>query len=212
MPVPHHRVVIVGAGFSGLGMAIRLAQRGDLDHVVLEKADEVGGTWRDNRYPGCACDVPSRLYSFSFDQNPSWSRDYATAPEIWAYLRDVADRYGVRERVAFGADLRSAHYDEDTARWLLTAADGRQWTCDALVLGTGALHQPRRPDIEGLQDFAGPVLHTAEWPERAELDGRRVAVVGTGASAVQLIPEVAPRAARTTVFQRTPAWTLTNSM
>jgi cation diffusion facilitator CzcD-associated flavoprotein CzcO len=209
MALPHHRVVIVGTGFSGLGMAIRLAQRGDLDHVLLEKADDVGGTWRDNRYPGCACDVPSRLYSFSFDQNPSWSRDYATAPEIWAYLCDVADRYGVRQRVAFGADLRSAHYDEDTARWLLTAADGRQWTCDALVLGTGALHQPRRPDIEGLQDFAGPVLHTAEWPEQAELDGRRVAVVGTGASAVQLIPEVAPRAARTTVFQRTPAWTLT---
>jgi len=120
----------------------------------------------------------------------------------------VADRYGVRERTVFGADLRSAHYDEAASRWHLTAADGRQWTCDALVLGTGALHQPHHPDIEGIGDFAGPVLHTAQWPDDADLDGRRVAVVGTGASAVQLIPEVAPRAARTSVFQRTPAWTM----
>lgn len=206
MPVPHHRVVIVGTGFSGLGMAIRLAQRGEHDYVVLEKADDVGGTWRDNRYPGCACDVPSRLYSFSFARFPAWSRDYAPAGEIWAYLRDVADRYAVRDRIAFGADLVSAHYDEGKQRWELTAADGRQWTSGALVLGAGALHEPRLPDIEGLGDFGGEVMHTAQWPEAADLTGKRVAVVGTGASAVQVIPEVAPTAARTTVFQRTPAW------
>jgi cation diffusion facilitator CzcD-associated flavoprotein CzcO len=208
MTVPHHRVVIVGTGFSGLGMAIRLAQRGDHDYVVLEKADDVGGTWRDNRYPGCACDVPSRLYSFSFDQNPSWSRDFPTAPEIWAYLRDVADRYAVRDRVVFGADLRTATYDERARRWSLTAADGRGWTCDALVLGVGALHEPKLPDIEGLSEFDGAVMHTAQWPEDDGLDGARVAIVGTGASAVQLLPEVAVRAAHTTVFQRTPAWIL----
>ena len=209
MAPTHHRVVIVGTGFSGLGMAIRLAQRGDHDYVVLEKADDVGGTWRDNRYPGCACDVPSRLYSFSFAQFPSWSRDFATAPEIWAYLRDVADRYAVRDRIEFGADLRTAEFDEGAGRWTLTAADGRQWTCDALVLGVGALHEPKLPDIEGLNSFEGEVMHTAQWPEQDDLDGRRVAVVGTGASAVQLIPEVAPRASHTTVFQRTPAWTMT---
>ena len=208
MSVPHHSVAIVGTGFSGLGMAIRLAQRGEHDYVVLEKAAEVGGTWRDNRYPGCACDVPSRLYSFSFEQNPSWSRDYATAGEIWAYLRDVADRYAVRERTVFGADLRAAEWDEQGRRWHLTAADGRQWTADALVLGVGALHEPRVPDVPGLDTFSGPVLHTADWPEQDGLDGRRVALVGTGASSVQLLPELAPRAAHTTVFQRTPAWTM----
>lgn len=207
MATPHHQVVVVGTGFSGLGMAVRLAQRGD-DFVILERADDVGGTWRDNRYPGCACDVPSRLYSFSFDQKPDWSRDYATAPEIWGYLRDVVDRHGLRERIVFGADLVAAEYDEAQQRWELSAADGRRWTADALVLGVGALHEPSLPDFPGLSDFAGEVIHTAQWPERDALDGRRVAVVGTGASSVQLVPELAPRAARTTVFQRTPAWTL----
>jgi cation diffusion facilitator CzcD-associated flavoprotein CzcO len=206
MAAPHHRVAIVGTGFSGLGMAIRLAQRGETDYVVLEKADDVGGTWRDNRYPGCACDVPSRLYSFSFEQNPEWSRDFATAPEIWAYLRDVTDRYAVRERIAFGADVRTTEYDEVTSRWTLTAEDGRQWTADSLVLGVGGLHEPSYPDIPGLTEFAGPVMHTADWPAEDGLDDKRVAVIGTGASAVQLIPAVAPRAAHTTVFQRTPSW------
>ncbi|HEV7148387.1 MAG TPA: NAD(P)/FAD-dependent oxidoreductase [Pedococcus sp.] len=208
MVVSHHRVVIVGTGFSGLGMAIRLAQRGEQDFLLLEKAQDVGGTWRDNRYPGCACDVPSRLYSFSFDQNPTWSRDFAPASEIWAYLQGVADRYAVRDRIAFGADLRSAVFDDQARRWSLTAADGRAWTCDALVLGVGALHEPRLPDIPGLDSFAGQLMHTAQWPEQDGLDGLRVGVVGTGASSVQLLPEVAPRAAHTTVFQRTPAWIL----
>src|SRR5689334_12885783 len=186
------RVAIVGTGFAGLGMAIRLREAGIEDFVVLEKADEVGGTWRDNRYPGCACDVPSRLYSFSFAQFPRWSRDFATAAEIWSYLRQVADRYAVRDRIEFGADLRAAEFDEAAGRWTLTTGDGRQWTCDALVLGTGALHEPRLPDIEGLETFAGEVAHTARWPEGTDLSGRRVGVVGTGASAVQLVPEVAP--------------------
>ncbi len=207
MTVPHHRVAVVGTGFSGLGMAVRLAERGE-DFVVLEKAKDVGGTWRDNRYPGCACDIPSRLYSFSFDLKPDWSRDYATADEIWAYLRDVADRRGVRERVEFGADLASAVYDVERRRWSLQSADGRAWTADALVLGVGALHEPRLPDIDGLASFAGPVIHSALWPDHDRLDGRRVAVVGTGASAVQMVPELAQRVSQLTVFQRTPAWIL----
>ena len=207
--VPHTRVLIVGTGFSGLGMAIRLSQKGDQDYVILEKADDVGGTWRDNRYPGCACDVPSRLYSFSFAQNPSWSREFAPAEEIWAYLRDCTERYGIHERITFGADLAELTYDESELRWLATARDGRSWTADAVVLGVGALHQPQLPDILGLDTFEGPVLHSALWPAADdELTGKRVAVVGTGASSVQLVPALAPRAQQLHVFQRTAAWIL----
>ena len=209
-PAPHHRVAVVGTGFSGLGMAVRLAERGE-DFVVLEKADEVGGTWRENRYPGCACDVPSRLYSFSFDLKPDWSRDFATAGEIWDYLREVTDRRGLRRHIAFGADLVCAEWDDTSRRWSLRAADGREWTADAVVLGVGALHEPRLPDVEGLEGFGGPVLHSARWPEDDGLDGRRVAVVGTGASAVQMVPELATRVFELTVFQRTPAWILPKS-
>jgi cation diffusion facilitator CzcD-associated flavoprotein CzcO len=206
VPATHHRVAIIGSGFAGLCMAIRLSQRGEQDYVVLEKASDLGGTWRDNRYPGCACDVPSRLYSFSFEQKPDWSRDYASSEEIWDYLRTCADRYAVSHRIAYGADLREAHYDEAARRWRLRAADGRAWTADALVLGVGALHQPSTPDIPGIDDFAGPVMHTAEWPENDGLDGKRVAVIGTGASAVQLVPELARRVSALTVFQRTAPW------
>ncbi|MGZ4635866.1 flavin-containing monooxygenase [Oryzihumus sp.] len=207
--VPHHRVIVVGTGFSGLGMAIQLSQRGEDDYVVLEKAQDVGGTWRDNRYPGCACDVPSRLYSFSFAQNPSWSREFAPAGEIWDYLRRCAREHDVERHLRFGADLRSLVYDEPSARWTATAADGRQWTADAVVLGIGALHEPSLPDIPGLASFGGPVHHSARWPEGDDgLTGKRVAVVGTGASSVQLVPALAPRAAQVHVFQRTPAWIL----
>lgn len=207
--VPHTRVLIVGTGFSGLGMAIRLSQQGDQDYVILEKADAVGGTWRDNRYPGCACDVPSRLYSFSFAQNPSWSREFAPATEIWQYLRDAAERYGIGDRIVFGADLEALTYDESQRRWLATARDGRSWTADAVVLGVGALHQPQLPEIAGLDTFEGPVLHSALWPAGDDgLTGKRVAVVGTGASSVQLVPALAPRAGQLHVFQRTASWIL----
>ena len=213
---PHVRVAIVGTGFSGLGMAIRLAERerrgdGSQDFVVFERATEVGGTWRDNRYPGCACDVPSRLYSFSYRQNPRWSRDFADADEIWRYLVDCADHYDVRRRIEFGADLRSALYDDESARWSLQLADGRRWTADALVLGVGALHEPVVPQIPGIATFAGPVMHTAAWPDEVDLTGKRVAVVGTGASSVQLVPELAGQVETLSVFQRTPAWVIPKS-
>lgn len=211
MSSPHVRVAVVGSGFSGLGMAIRLSQRGQSapgDYVLFEKADEVGGTWRDNRYPGCACDIPSRLYSFSFRQKPDWSRDFAPAEEIWQYLIECADHYAVRDHIEFGADLAAADYDDTAGRWTLRLADGREWTADSVVMGVGALHRPVVPDIDGIESFAGPTLHTALWPDDVDLVGQRVAVVGTGASAVQLVPELARQVSHLCVFQRTPAWIL----
>ena len=204
--VSHQRVLIVGAGFSGIAMAARLAQHGIEDFLILEKATDVGGTWRDNRYPGCACDVPSRLYSLSFAPKLDWSRDYAPAGEIWDYLRDCVDRFGLRSRIVLGADVTDATWDKN--RWRVVAADGREWTGAALVLGVGGLHVPQRPTLPGLGSFAGRVLHTADWPADDHLAGQRVGVVGTGASAVQLVPAIAPRVTELVVFQRTAAWVL----
>lgn len=203
--VPHHRVVIVGAGFSGIVMGARLRRAGIEDFIILEKADDVGGTWRDNRYPGCACDVPSRLYSLADAPHPGWSREFAGWAEIWDYLRACVRRFGLTDRVRTGADVTSAVWE--SGRWRVEAADGREWTAGALVLGVGGLHVPSRPAIPGLADFAGPVLHTAQWPaDDSALDGARVAVVGTGASAVQAIPALAPRTDRLTVLQRSASW------
>ena len=185
-------------------MAARLAQQGITDVVMLERADDIGGTWRDNRYPGCACDVPSQLYSLSFAPKPDWSRDFATSQEIWDYLRDCVRRFGLLDRIALGADVVDARWLGD--RWAVTTADGREWTGDALVLAVGGLHVTKRPDIPGLATFAGPILHTADWPAEDHLTGVRVAVVGTGASAVQLVPALAPRVQVLTVFQRTASW------
>lgn len=185
-------------------MAARLAQSGVEDFLILEKAADIGGTWRDNRYPGCACDVPSRLYSLSFAPKADWSRDYAPAGEIWDYLRDCIDRFGLRSRLVLQADVVEATWQDDC--WRVVAADTREWTADALVLGVGGLHVPRRPDLPGMGTFAGSVLHTADWPAEDRLDGLRVGVVGTGASAVQLIPAIAERVGHLVVFQRTPSW------
>mgnify|MGYP003831442529 CR=1 FL=1 len=197
-------MVIVGSGFSGIAMAARLAQQGITDVVILERADDLGGTWRDNRYPGCACDVPSQLYSLSFAPKPDWSRDFATAQEIWDYLRDCARRFGLLERIALGADVVDARWAGD--HWIVAAADGREWTGAALVLAVGGLHVIKRPDIPGLGSFAGPILHTADWPADDGLTGAQVAVIGTGASAVQLVPALAPRVDALTVFQRSASW------
>jgi cation diffusion facilitator CzcD-associated flavoprotein CzcO len=203
---PHLRVLVVGTGFSGIAMGAALRRNGIEDFRLLDRASDIGGTWRDNRYPGCACDVPSRLYSLSFAPKPDWSRSFAPAEEIWGYLRGCVDRFGLREHLVLGADVTSARWEDGC--WHVVAADGRAWSADALVLGVGGLHVPVRPDIEGLDSFVGPVLHTADWPERDSLDGLRVAVVGTGASAVQLVPAIAGRVSRLTVFQRTASWVL----
>jgi cation diffusion facilitator CzcD-associated flavoprotein CzcO len=199
------RVAIVGSGFSGLGMAIRLRQAGIEDFVVLERAEDVGGTWRDNSYPGCACDVPSHLYSFSFAPNPEWTSTFSAQPEIWDYLRGCARRYGVMEHVRFGHEVRDAAWDEDAQRWCIETSQGAL-TAQALVLGTGPLSEPAIPDLPGLDGFEGTTFHSATWDHDHDFDGERVAVIGTGASAIQFVPQIQPRVGRLHVFQRTAPW------
>jgi cation diffusion facilitator CzcD-associated flavoprotein CzcO len=199
------RVAIVGTGFAGLGTAIRLRQRGIDDFVVLERADEVGGTWRDNSYPGCTCDVPSHLYSFSFAPNPDWSRSFSPQPEILDYLRGCADRYGVRPHVRFGHEVQSARWDEAAQRWRLTTSQG-EIVAQVLVAGMGPLSEPSVPDLPGLAGFEGTVFHSARWDHDHDLAGERVAVIGTGASAIQFVPQIQPQVERLTVFQRTAPW------
>ncbi|MGW1076442.1 flavin-containing monooxygenase [Streptomyces sp. NPDC002537] len=201
------QVVVVGAGFSGIGAAIRLRQEGFRDLVVLEKAGQLGGTWRDNTYPGCACDVPSSLYSYSFTPNPGWSRTFAGQREIHAYLRATADRYGVGDVLRCGVRVLRADWDRGGRCWRLETSDGA-YSAAALVLATGPWHEPRRLDVPGLDAFPGPVFHTAEWDHSVDLTGRRVAVVGGGASAVQIVPAVQDRAAVVHLFQRTAQWLL----
>ena len=199
--------VIIGSGFAGLGMAVRLLRDGVNDFVVLERADEVGGTWRDNTYPGAACDVPSQLYSFSFDLNPRWSRSFSRQPEIFAYLRDVADRYGVRPHLRLGHAVTGAHWDDGSGRWVVVTDRGT-WRARFLLTGVGALSDPSIPDLPGLADFSGRVFHSAQWDHDYDLTGKRVAVVGTGASAIQFVPQIQPQVAKLVLFQRTPAWVI----
>ncbi len=203
----HARVAIVGAGFSGLGLAIRLKQQGIDDFVVLERAADVGGTWRDNTYPGCACDVQSHLYSFSFAPNPRWSHAYSPQPEILAYLRDCARRFGVTPHICWNAEVLHASWDEDRRQWRITTTRGTL-TAQILVLGNGPLSEPSIPTLPGLDRFQGTVFHSARWRHDYDLAGKRVAVIGTGASAIQFVPRIQPQVARLTLFQRTPPWVL----
>lgn len=207
-PVRHHEVVILGAGVAGLCMAVRLRQQGQHDLMIFEKADSLGGTWRDNTYPGCGCDVPSDLYSLSFEQNPDWSQTYASQQEILAYLRRVAARHRVEESIRFGTEIVSLRWNEQHHHWQLTAADGHRFTATVVISGMGGLHIPAVPELPGQDRFAGTSFHTARWRHDVDLAGKRVAIIGTGASAVQIIPEIAPHVARLTVFQRTPPWIL----
>ncbi|MCB9674543.1 MAG: NAD(P)/FAD-dependent oxidoreductase [Alphaproteobacteria bacterium] len=198
-------VIIIGAGFSGIGMAIHLDRAGRRDWLVLESADRLGGTWRDNAYPGAACDVPSHLYSYSFELNPDWGRVYAEQGEILAYMERCADRYGLRDRIRFGATVEEARWDADASVWHVRIA-GETLTARFVVFAVGALRDPRWPSIPGLETFAGPVVHSARWDPSLELAGKRVGIVGTGASAIQIVPALAGRVARQTVFQRTAPW------
>ena len=202
----HHHVVIIGAGFGGIGASIRLAEAG-VEHVILEKADDVGGTWLANTYPGCRCDVPSHLYSFSFAPNPDWSDSYSLQPEIWRYLRKVAEDYGVVDRVRFRCKVGRAEWDDDAKHWRLETSLGTV-TGDVLVAAHGFLSEPSVPHFEGIETFTGQVMHSAQWDPSYDVRGKRVAVIGTGASAVQIVPRVHEDAEQLYVFQRTPAWIL----
>ena len=202
-------IVIVGAGFGGIGMGIALKRAGFDDFVILEKSEDLGGTWHDNQYPGCACDVPSLLYSYSFELNPSWSRVFAPQPEIWDYLRACARKYGVDEHVRYGVRVERMDWDDATRRWdVETIRDGQQesYRARAVVSAAGALHIPSEPDIPGADRFTGNTFHSARWDHSCDLTGKRVAVIGTGASAIQFVPEIAQRAGHVSVFQRTPPW------
>jgi cation diffusion facilitator CzcD-associated flavoprotein CzcO len=203
-------IAIVGGGFSGLGTAIRLEQAGLRDFVVLERADEVGGTWQANTYPGCACDVPSHLYSFSFAPNPDWTQSYSSRPEIWTYLRRCADRFGIRPHIRLNTAVESATWLEPERRWRLETTGGTL-TARVLIAGMGPLTEPRIPDFPGLDGFEGEVWHSARWNHDFDLAGRRVASIGTGASAIQYVPEIQTQVARLHVFQRTPPWVLPHS-
>ena len=207
-PLPAHvRVAVVGAGFAGVGAGIRLREAGMTDFVILERADAVGGTWRDNTYPGCTCDVPSHLYSYSFAPNPDWSHSFSRQPEIQAYLDAVTDRYGMRPYIRFGTELSGARWDATAAQWRLRTSRG-DLTADVVIAAAGPLSTPSTPDIPGLDTFPGEIFHSARWDHRADLAGKRVAVIGTGASAIQIVPAIQPVAARLTLFQRTPAWVM----
>ncbi len=203
--------VIVGAGFSGLCAGIQLRKAGIEDFVILEKADGVGGTWRDNTYPGAACDIPSHLYSYSFEPNPSWSRAYGGQPEILAYLQHCATSYGLMPHIKFHARVTRAEYDEASATWTVITDDDRVYVARALVLGNGALHLPQIPDLAGLASFQGKAFHSARWDHTYDLAGKRVAVIGTGASAIQFVPEIARVVKQLDVFQRTPPWIMPKS-
>lgn len=203
----HMDAVIIGAGMSGLCQAVEFS-RAKLTFVVLEKADGLGGTWRDNTYPGASCDVESHLYSYSFERNPDWRSTYARQPEILAYLHSMAERRGLLPHIRFGTDVTGARWEKTRSRWTVTAADGTTYVSRFLIIGVGGLHTPQTPKLPGADEFTGAVWHSSGWNHDVDLTGKHVAVVGVGASGVQVIPELAARAARLTVFQRTPAWVL----
>lgn len=201
-------VAIIGGGFAGIGMAIGLLEQGRSDFAILEKASSLGGTWRDNTYPGCACDVPSRLYCYSFAADDEWSRTYARQAEILAYIERVARRHDVHRYTRFGTTIERMEWEDATRLWHLFATDGRRFTTQAVVSAVGGIHLPHVPALPGLDAFAGPAFHTARWRHDVDLAGRRVAVIGTGASAIQVVPELAGQVEQLTVFQRTPPWIL----
>ncbi|PZS34794.1 MAG: 4-hydroxyacetophenone monooxygenase [Pseudonocardiales bacterium] len=206
-PGRHVGVLIIGSGFAGLGAAIRLTKDGRDDFLVVERGSEVGGTWRDNTYPGAACDVPSRLYSYSFEPNPNWSRSFSPQWEIQAYLRRTADKYNVLDKHLFNTEVTSAEWDSDAERWSVQTTAG-SFTADVVVAAIGALCEPALPDIKGMETFTGEVFHSSRWKHESELTGKRVAVIGTGASAIQIVPAIAEQVSHLDIYQRTAPWVM----
>ncbi len=204
---PHVHTFVVGAGFAGLCMAIKLQEAGEADFRVIDRGGDVGGTWRDNTYPGAACDVPSQLYSFSFAPNPHWSRSFSPQPEIQDYIRRVAEDSGVLDRFEFDTTLEEARWDESASVWRIRTSRG-ELTADVFVPAAGALSEPRLPDIDGIDSFGGEVFHSSRWDHDQDLTGKRVAVIGTGASAVQIVPQLAGTVAHVDVYQRTAPYVI----
>ena len=201
-------IAIIGAGFAGIGTAIQLLRAGISSFTIFERAGEIGGTWRDNTYPGAACDVPSHVYSLSFEPHPGWTRNFAGSAEIQAYLLRLVEKWRLREHLRLDTEIVEAHFDEAAGSWTLTTGGDEVFTARVVISAVGGLVDPALPDIKGLQGFPGDLFHTARWNHDYDLTGRRVAVIGTGASAVQVVPAIAPQVAKLSVFQRTPAWVM----
>ncbi|MDT5073011.1 MAG: hypothetical protein QOH82_2331 [Mycobacterium sp.] len=200
--------IIIGAGFGGMGVAIQLIELGMDNLVILDREDDLGGTWHVNRYPGLTVDVPSTTYSYRFEPNPYWSRLFAPGRELKRYAEHVADKYHLRKYMRFDTCVEGAQWDDDAQVWRVAIADGQTLSAQFLIAATGFLCQPRTPDIPGIDTFEGRVLHAAQWDESYTFDGRRAAIIGTGSTGVQLIPELAKDARELTVYQRTPTWVL----
>ncbi len=207
-PGPDHEVAIIGGGFSGIGAAIKVAEAGIDDYVVIESGDGVGGAWYWNTYPGIGVDIPSPSYQFSFEQKSDWSRLYAPGAELKDYAEHLVDKYDVRSNFLFETTVTAATFDDDAHMWRLGTEAGGEITARYVIGATGVFNQPRIPDIAGVEDFEGETLHTARWNHDISLEGKRVGIIGTGASAVQVIPAIAPKVEHLTVFQRTPIWCL----
>lgn len=200
------RVAIVGAGMSGILTAIKLKERGVSNFTIYEKAERLGGTWRDNTYPGLSCDIPSHVYSYSFELNPDWSRWFSPGAEIQAYFEGVARKYDVESHIRYNSEIKRAAYEG--GKWHLEIADGAKETADIVIAATGVLHRPVYPDIEGLGSFAGPSFHTARWDHSVDIKGKRVGIIGTGSTAIQIVPAIVDKVGHVSLFQRTPQWIL----
>jgi cation diffusion facilitator CzcD-associated flavoprotein CzcO len=203
----HVRVAIIGSGFAGLGMAIKLKQEGVDSFLIFERDDELGGTWQANHYPGCCCDVPSHVYSYSFELNAHWERSFAPQPEILAYLKRCVEKYGLRPHLRLRHEVTEATWDEAERLWRVQTAGG-SFTADILVAGSGSLSEPKQPDLPGLERFKGTTFHSGRWNHEHDLAGERVAVIGTGASAIQFVPAIQPKVGRLHLFQRTAPWVI----
>ncbi len=200
------KVAVLGAGFAGLCMGLKLQARGETDFVILEKAGRVGGTWRENIYPGAGCDIPSHLYSYSFEPNPDWPEIYSAQPDILAYIEGVVEKHGLSRHIRFNSEVVSADWDDAAGLWRIATRAGDRLTAEALVTAWGQLNRPKTPPIEGRDSFSGSAFHSAQWDGSVDLAGKRVAVIGNGASAIQFVPEVAKVAGQLTLFQRSPNW------
>ena len=205
-----YKIIIVGGGFAGLGAAIKLKEAGVEDFILLEKAAEMGGVWRENTYPGCACDVPSALYSYSFEQNPSWSRVFAPQAEIKQYLFDVVDKYQIMPHVKLNHEALQAQWSDEEQCWIIQTNHG-ELRSQFAILACGPMHEPVLPNVKGIQDFKGEIFHSSQWRHDLDLTGKRVAVIGTGASALQFVPQIQPKVKQLTIFQRTAQWVLPKS-